>query len=46
MGRLLRGNMNPEGGIIYAYHVQDPERYGVVEFDGERKAISIEEKTK
>ncbi len=44
MGRLLRGNMNPEGGIIYAYHVQDPERYGVVEFDEKRNAISIEEK--
>ncbi len=37
-------NNNPDGGIIYAYHVSDPERYGVVEFDGNNKAISIEEK--
>jgi len=35
---------NPDGGIIFAYHVQDPQRYGVVEFDTENKAISIEEK--
>lgn len=35
---------NPDGGIIFAYHVQDPERYGVVEFDTQGKAISIEEK--
>lgn len=41
---LLKENNNPDGGIIYAYHVQDPERYGVVEFDSEGKAISIEEK--
>ncbi|QMU66478.1 MAG: glucose-1-phosphate thymidylyltransferase RfbA [Flavobacteriaceae bacterium] len=41
---LLRANNNPEGGIIYAYHVQDPERYGVVEFDEKGDAISIEEK--
>ncbi len=41
---LLQANNNPDGGIIYAYHVQDPERYGVVEFDDEGKAISIEEK--
>ncbi len=44
MGRLLRENHDPEGGIIYAYHVTDPERYGVVEFDEEFNAISIEEK--
>ena len=44
MGRLLRNNNDPEGGIIYAYHVHDPERYGVVEFDDNRNAISIEEK--
>jgi glucose-1-phosphate thymidylyltransferase len=44
MGKLLRGNSNPKGGIIYAYHVHDPERYGVVEFDANHKAISIEEK--
>ena len=41
---LLEGNNDPDGGIIYAYHVQDPERYGVVEFDTSGKAISIEEK--
>ncbi|MEL6917264.1 MAG: glucose-1-phosphate thymidylyltransferase RfbA [Bacteroidota bacterium] len=41
---LLRKNMDPEGGIIYGYHVQDPERYGVVEFNEASKAISIEEK--
>lgn len=41
---LLQANNNPKGGIIYAYHVQDPERYGVVEFDNSGKAISIEEK--
>ncbi|MDT7831127.1 glucose-1-phosphate thymidylyltransferase RfbA [Flavobacteriaceae bacterium S356] len=41
---LLKANNDPEGGIIYAYHVQDPERYGVVDFDEEGKAISIEEK--
>lgn len=42
--RLLQANTNPEGGIVYAYHVADPERYGVVEFDRDRKALSIEEK--
>jgi glucose-1-phosphate thymidylyltransferase len=41
---LLVKNNDPEGGIIYAYHVSDPERYGVVEFDKDLKAISIEEK--
>jgi len=41
---LLQANNNPDGGIIYAYHVHDPERYGVVEFDAEGKALSIEEK--
>ena len=41
---LLKANNNPDGGIIYAYHVHDPERYGVVEFNDEGKAISIEEK--
>jgi len=41
---LLLANNNPEGGIIYAYHVQDPERYGVVDFDHEGNGLSIEEK--
>ena len=41
---LLQANNDPEGGIIYAYHVHDPERYGVVEFDQDGKALSIEEK--
>tara|TARA_R110000868_G_scaffold67754_1_gene200810 strand:- start:2614 stop:3477 length:864 start_codon:yes stop_codon:yes gene_type:complete len=44
LATLLQANNNPEGGIIYGYHVQDPERYGVVEFNEEGKAISIEEK--
>ena len=42
--RLLQSNNDPEGGVIYAYHVSDPERYGVVEFDENNVAISIEEK--
>ncbi len=42
--RLLQSNNDPEGGVVYAYQVQDPERYGVVEFDKDLKAISIEEK--
>ena len=41
---LLLANNNPDGGIIYAYHVHDPERYGVVDFDGNGKVLSIEEK--
>jgi glucose-1-phosphate thymidylyltransferase len=41
---LLQANNNPEGGIVFAYHVSDPERYGVVEFDDNQKVISIEEK--
>jgi glucose-1-phosphate thymidylyltransferase len=40
----LLANNNPDGGIIYAYHVHDPERYGVVDFDKEGKVLSIEEK--
>ena len=41
---LLQANNDPDGGIIYGYHVQDPQRYGVVEFNANGKAISIEEK--
>jgi glucose-1-phosphate thymidylyltransferase len=41
---LLQQNIDPEGGVVFAYHVSDPERYGVVEFDKQRHAISIEEK--
>jgi glucose-1-phosphate thymidylyltransferase len=41
---LLLANNNPDGGIIYAYHVLDPERYGVVDFDENGNALSIEEK--
>lgn len=44
LDQLLKANSNPEGGVVYAYHVSDPERYGVVEFDKTGKAISIEEK--
>ncbi len=44
LAKLLQANNDPDGGIIYAYHVHDPERYGVVEFDHTGKAISIEEK--
>jgi glucose-1-phosphate thymidylyltransferase len=41
---LLKANNDPEGGVVYAYHVHDPERYGVVEFDDNKVALSIEEK--
>ncbi len=44
MSKLLQSNNNPDGGMVFAYHVQDPERYGVVEFDDDLKAVSIEEK--
>lgn len=44
LGRLLKGNNDPDGGVVYAYHVQDPERYGVVQFDENMNAVSIEEK--
>ncbi len=44
MDELLKENVSPEGGVVYAYHVSDPERYGVVAFDENMNAISIEEK--
>lgn len=44
LSKLLQSSTNPEGGVVFAYQVHDPERYGVVEFDENRKAISIEEK--
>ena len=44
LAELLQANNNPDGGIVYAYHVHDPERYGVVEFDPNGKVLSIEEK--
>lgn len=46
LARLLQSNADPDGGIVYAYHVHDPQRYGVVEFDESEKVISIEEKPK
>ncbi|MDQ8003855.1 MAG: glucose-1-phosphate thymidylyltransferase RfbA [Pedobacter sp.] len=44
MAKLLQNSANPEGGVVFAYQVSDPERYGVVEFDAANKVISIEEK--
>ena len=44
MQELLRSNTQPDGGVVFAYHVSDPERYGVVEFDADLNALSIEEK--
>ncbi|MBL7882494.1 MAG: glucose-1-phosphate thymidylyltransferase RfbA, partial [Bacteroidia bacterium] len=44
LGRLLQKHQDPDGGVVFAYHVSDPERYGVVDFDESGKVISIEEK--
>ncbi len=44
LSQLLQSNNDPDGGVVFAYHVNDPERYGVVEFDQNMKALSIEEK--
>lgn len=44
LGRMLAEHTDPQGGLVFAYHVSDPERYGVVEFDAENRALSIEEK--
>lgn len=44
LSKLLQANVDPQGGIVYAYHVNDPERYGVVEFDEVGRVLSIEEK--
>jgi glucose-1-phosphate thymidylyltransferase len=44
LAQLLRDNNNPDGGVVFAYHVHDPERYGVVEFDKNYNVLSIEEK--
>ncbi|WP_286735598.1 MULTISPECIES: glucose-1-phosphate thymidylyltransferase RfbA [Sphingobacterium] len=46
MSQLLQSCANPEGGVVFAYQVHDPERYGVVEFDKDNKVVSIEEKPK
>jgi glucose-1-phosphate thymidylyltransferase len=46
LNQILAESVDPDGGIVFAYHVTDPERYGVVDFDQNHKAISIEEKPK
>lgn len=46
LGRMLQNINDPDGGVVFAYHVSDPERYGVVDFDGDNKVLSIEEKPK
>jgi glucose-1-phosphate thymidylyltransferase len=46
LSQLVQSHNDPDGGVVFAYHVNDPERYGVVEFDGNNRAISIEEKPK
>ncbi len=44
MGSMLRNSVNVDGGLVFAYHVSDPERYGVVDFDEDNRVLSIEEK--
>jgi glucose-1-phosphate thymidylyltransferase len=44
LSKLLQSSIDPDGGVVFAYHVNDPERYGVVEFDQQNRVLSIEEK--